>query len=55
MIKNVIFDVGNVFVRWSPPDVVERCFGIPKNSDENLQRAEALLRGPLWRRLNMGT
>jgi len=54
MIKNVIFDVGNVFVRWSPPDVVERCFGIPKNSDENLQRAEALLRGPLWRRLNMG-
>lgn len=54
MIKNVIFDVGNVFVRWSPPDVVERCFGLAKSSDENLHRADALFRGPLWRRLNMG-
>ncbi len=24
MIKNVIFDVGNVFVRWSPPEIVEK-------------------------------
>ncbi len=54
MIKNVIFDVGNVFVRWSPPDIVERCFGLAKGSAENVQRADALFRGPLWRRLNMG-
>jgi putative hydrolase of the HAD superfamily len=54
MIKNIIFDVGNVFVRWSPPDIIERCFGDDRDSDENLARAEALFRGPLWRRLNMG-
>jgi putative hydrolase of the HAD superfamily len=54
MIKNVIFDVGNVFVRWSPPEIVERCFDLQKGSDENLQRAEALFRGALWRRLNLG-
>ncbi len=54
MIKNVIFDVGNVFVRWSPPEIVERCFNLQKDSSENLRRAEALFRGPLWRRLNLG-
>ena len=54
MIRNVIFDVGNVFVRWSPPEIVERCFGLRKDADENLGRAEALFRGPLWRRLNLG-
>jgi putative hydrolase of the HAD superfamily len=54
MIKSVIFDVGNVFVRWSPAEVVERCFDLRKGSDENLQRAEALFRCPLWIRLNLG-
>jgi putative hydrolase of the HAD superfamily len=54
MISNVIFDVGNVFVRWSPPEIVQRCFGLQKDSDENLRQAEALFRGPLWRRLNLG-
>jgi putative hydrolase of the HAD superfamily len=54
MMRNVIFDVGNVFVRWSPPEIVERCFGLRKDAAENLGRAEALFRGPLWRRLNLG-
>ena len=54
MIKSIIFDVGNVFVRWSPPEIVERCFDLRKGSDENLQRAEALFLCPLWRRLNLG-
>jgi putative hydrolase of the HAD superfamily len=54
MIRNVIFDVGNVFVRWSPPDIVERCFDLQKGSDQNLQRAETLFRCLLWRRLNLG-
>lgn len=54
MIKNVIFDVGNVFVRWSPQEIVERCFDLQKGSDENLQRAEALFRCPLWKSLNRG-
>jgi putative hydrolase of the HAD superfamily len=54
VIKNVIFDVGNVFVQWSPTEIVERCFDLRKGSDENLQRAEALFRNPLWRSLNRG-
>jgi hypothetical protein len=29
MIRNVVFEVGNVFVRWSPPEVVRRCFVVP--------------------------
>lgn len=54
MIRNVIFDVGNVFVRWSPSDVVQRCFGLNADSDENRQRAEALFRCLIWKRLNLG-
>lgn len=26
-IKNVVFDVGNVLVRWSPPEIVRLTFG----------------------------
>ena len=54
MIRNVVFDVGNVFVRWSPPEIVRRCFDHAIDSSENLQRAEALFRCELWRRLNLG-
>lgn len=54
MIKNVVFDVGNVFVRWSPSEVVKRCFDLAADTDANLQRAEALFRCPTWRGLNLG-
>jgi putative hydrolase of the HAD superfamily len=54
VIKNVIFDVGNVFVQWSPKEIVERCFNLQKGSDENLRRADALFRNPLWMSLNRG-
>jgi putative hydrolase of the HAD superfamily len=54
VIRNVVFDVGNVFVRWSPPTVIERCFDLRPDSDENKQRANTLLRGPLWKSLNLG-
>ena len=54
MIRNVVFDVGNVFVRWSPPEVVRRCFDLAPGSAENLKRAEALFRSPVWLRLNLG-
>lgn len=54
MIRNVIFDVGNVFVRWSPPEVVRRCFDLDTGTAENLRRAEALFRGPIWIDLNLG-
>jgi putative hydrolase of the HAD superfamily len=54
VIKNVIFDVGNVFVTWSPNEIVERCFALPRGSDENLRRAQALFRSSLWMSLNRG-
>jgi len=54
MIRNVVFDVGNVFVRWSPPEVIQRSFGLAIDTDDNRTRAEALFRSPIWRRLNLG-
>jgi putative hydrolase of the HAD superfamily len=54
MIKNVVFDVGNVFVRWSPSEVVKRCFDLAEDSEANLKRAEALFRSRIWRSLNLG-
>jgi putative hydrolase of the HAD superfamily len=54
MIRNVVFDVGNVFVRWSPPEIVQRCFELAAGTDANLKRAEALFRCQIWRRLNLG-
>ena len=54
MIRNVIFDVGNVFVRWSPAEVTRRCFNLAPESKENRQRAEALFHSPVWMRLNLG-
>lgn len=53
MIKNVVFDIGNVFVRWSPPEVIRRSFDLPPDSAANRERA-MLLRSPLWLRLNRG-
>jgi putative hydrolase of the HAD superfamily len=54
MIRNVVFDVGNVFVRWSPSEIVRRCFDLATDSDANLKRAETLFRSQIWRRLNLG-
>jgi len=53
MIKNVVFDIGNVFVNWSPPEVIRRSFGHEHDSAENRERT-MLLRSPLWLRLNRG-
>ena len=53
VIKNVVFDIGNVFVRWSPPEVISRCFGHAPDTAENRERT-ALLRSPLWLSLNRG-
>lgn len=54
MIKNIIFDVGNVFVRWSPAVIVERCYQLAQGSDENRQRAIALFGNALWKGVNRG-
>ena len=54
MIRNVVFDVGNVMVRWAPAEIIHRCFDLAPETDENLQRAEAIFRSPIWRQLNLG-
>ena len=54
MIRNVVFDVGNVLVRWSPAEIVHRCFDHAPGTDANLKRAEAIFRCATWRRLNLG-
>lgn len=54
MIRNVVFDVGNVFVRWSPAEVVERCFKLVRGQPENARRSGELFTSPVWLALNRG-
>lgn len=53
-IKNVVFDVGNVMVRWSPLEVVARVFAHVPESVENVRLANAIFLTPTWRALNRG-
>ncbi len=54
MIRNVIFDVGNVFVRWSPSEIISRSFNLEPTSEQNRDRADAIFRSPIWISLNLG-
>jgi putative hydrolase of the HAD superfamily len=54
VIRNVVFDIGNVFVRWSPATIVERVFGDAPSSPENSRRARALFASETWLDLNRG-
>lgn len=50
MIKNIIFDIGNVILKWQPETVVGRLFP----DQDILQLTRLLFRSPLWCDLNMG-
>ncbi len=50
-IKNVVFDLGNVVVRWSPALICERAFGADAATPE---RIAAIFGDPVWRALNRG-
>ncbi|MFH4462326.1 HAD family hydrolase [Vibrio diabolicus] len=50
-IKNVIFDVGNVLVRWSPVEIVRLTFG---HSVEAEKMAQLLFSSQIWKDLNKG-
>jgi len=54
MINNVVFDIGNVFVRWSPDEVIRRCFAAMPDNADNRARAAKVFRSNLWIRLNLG-
>jgi len=50
-IKNVVFDIGNVVVKWAPLDIVGRTFG-PGEGSELL--AANIFQSEIWRELNKG-
>ncbi len=52
-IKNIVFDIGNVLVRWDSLAIVEAAFGLAGN--EALTRRHALfVESDIWRALNRG-
>lgn len=50
MIKNIVFDIGNVLLKWQPEAVVSRFFP----DQDSQQLTKLLFRSPLWLDLNMG-
>lgn len=50
-IKNVVFDIGNVIVNWSPAEIVRLTFGAAKATDE---LTSSIFKSDLWMALNRG-
>jgi len=51
VIKNVVFDVGNVLVRWAPLEIARLTFGDVEDME---QRARAVFQSETWLELNKG-
>lgn len=49
-IRNVVFDVGNVIVKWAPQDIAQLTFGEEKSAF----MATAVFKSEFWRDLNKG-
>jgi len=50
-VKNIVFDVGNVLLRWSPQDIVLNFFPNEKSPQELTLK---LFKSPVWYDLNLG-
>jgi len=50
-IDNVVFDVGNVLVRWSPVEIVKLTFGKEESPE---QLTNAIFQNDIWLDLNKG-
>ncbi len=50
-IKNVVFDIGNVIVRWSPVEIIRLSFG---EIEQPEQLAKSIFQSELWSALNKG-
>ncbi|MGF1776685.1 HAD family hydrolase [Vibrio nomapromontoriensis] len=50
-IKNVVFDIGNVVVRWAPLEIVRLTFG---ESDSLEAQAKSIFQSETWLSLNKG-
>jgi putative hydrolase of the HAD superfamily len=51
MIKNVIFDIGNVLIKWDPASIVANFF--PDHQD-HLALAKSIFKSEIWYDLNFG-
>ena len=51
MIKNIVFDIGNVLVRWSPIDIISTVF---KENANSQALAQKFFKSPLFYDLNLG-
>jgi putative hydrolase of the HAD superfamily len=54
MIRSIVFDVGNVFVRWSPPEIIRRTFELAPESAKARELVTTIFRSPIWLALNRG-
>lgn len=50
-VKNIVFDVGNVLIKWSPQDIVRNFFKQEPSSDELTLK---LFKSSVWFDLNLG-
>lgn len=52
-IRNVVFDIGNVLVRWDPLAIVEAAFGVA-GEEAQARRHALFVEADIWRALNRG-
>ncbi|WP_154171728.1 HAD family hydrolase [Vibrio metoecus] len=50
-IRNVVFDVGNVIVKWAPQEIAQLTFG---EGEQSATLATSVFKSELWRDLNKG-
>ena len=54
-IKNVVFDIGNVVVRWAPVEITRLTFGDTFSDTAALEaRAKSIFQSEIWQNLNKG-
>ena len=51
-LRNVVFDVGNVLVRWSPAEIIDLTFAHPSQSEVWLHN---IFKNDTWQLLNLGS
>ncbi|WP_299011153.1 HAD family phosphatase [uncultured Shewanella sp.] len=52
--KNIIFDIGNVVVRWAPEKIVRLTFGDSDSIEAIEARVKSIFQSETWRDLNQG-
>lgn len=50
-VKNIVFDIGNVLLKWSPPDIIKTLF--PANPDQQIL-VQKIFKSQIWCDLNLG-